>query len=67
MPDIRILDPHLAPDRRGGLFVAADAIYVEDGWPDARALMRDATNCGRAVLRSAEALERWVESITLDQ
>ena len=67
MPDIRILDPHLAPDRIGGLFVAADAVYIEESWPEARSLMRKAANCGRSIIRSRAHLQQWIESLSTSQ
>ena len=67
LPDIRVLDPDLAPDRKGGLLVAADAVYIQEDWPGARALIRDAVNCGRSVIRTPEKLQRWIEGMSTAQ
>lgn len=57
-----IIDAPLAPDREGGLIVAADAVYVDDRWPGAADRVRRAFDCGRPPLRTPAALRRWAEA-----
>lgn len=56
-----LVDAELAPDREGGLFTAADAVYVPDG-PDAALHVRRAFDCGHIPLRDAAAVRRWAEA-----
>lgn len=59
LPDLLVVDAPLAPDREGALYVTADAIYVDDSWPDADMEVRRAADCGRPVLRSAAAVRAF--------
>ena len=61
LPDLLIIDAHLAPEREGGLYVAADAVLVQESWPNADESIRRAADCGRLVLRDASELTRWAE------
>ena len=59
LPDLLLLDTRLAPDREAGVYVAANAVYVDDAWPESDSVARRAADCGVPVLRGRPALERW--------
>ncbi len=54
--DLRVVDAPLAPDREAGLYLAASAVYVDEGWPDADLVLRRAVDCGLTALRSPAEL-----------
>ena len=62
LPEMLVLDPHLAREREAGLYVAADAVYVDEAWPDSEVTARRGADCGRMVLRGAEALSAWAHN-----
>jgi hypothetical protein len=57
---VLVVDAHLAPDREAGLYLAADAVYVDEAWPDADRAARRASDCGLPALVGAEALRAWL-------
>ena len=60
LPSLLLLDAHLAPEREAALYVTADAVYVDDVWPDADLQARRATDCGRPILRGVDELRAWI-------
>ncbi len=61
LPQLLVVDARLAPDREAALYVTADAVYVEDAWPDADLHARRGSDCGRPVLRGPEELRGFDE------
>jgi hypothetical protein len=61
-PTLLVVDAPLAPEREAGLYLAADAIYVDEAWPGTEVIIRRTIDCGRTLLRGPEALERWLTS-----
>ncbi len=57
---VLVVDAHLAPDREAGLYLAADAVYLEETWPDADRVARRASDCGLPALVGADALRAWL-------
>jgi hypothetical protein len=60
LPPVWVIDAQLAPDREAGLYVAADAVLVEEAWPDADRVARRAADCGIPVLDGAAAARAWL-------
>lgn len=60
LPDVRVVDAPLAPDREAGLYIAAQAVLVDEGWPEAPQTLRRAADTGRPALRDAAALRDWL-------
>ncbi|MCB9535131.1 MAG: glycosyltransferase family 2 protein [Myxococcales bacterium] len=60
LPDVLVVDAPLAPDREAGLYVAAQAVLVDEAWPDAPQTLRRAADTGRPALRDAAALRAWL-------
>ena len=61
-PTLMVVDAPLAPDREAGLYLAADAVYVDESWPGIERVIRRTIDCGRPLLRGPEALDRWLTS-----
>jgi len=61
---VLVVDARLAPEREAALYVTADAVYVDDAWPEADVHARRATDCGRPVLRGADELSVWLQDET---
>lgn len=59
-PTLLVVDAPLAPERESGLYLAADAVYVDERWPETRAVIRRAIDCGRPLLRGPDELSRWL-------
>ncbi|MGC6416115.1 MAG: glycosyltransferase [Bradymonadia bacterium] len=57
-----LIDAPLAPERESGLYTAADAIYVKDGWSDVRRVIRRGFDCRRPVFRDEVSLINWLGS-----
>ena len=60
LPSLLVVDARLAPEREAALYVTADAVYVDDVWPEADAHARRASDCGRPVLRGLAELRAWL-------
>jgi glycosyltransferase involved in cell wall biosynthesis len=60
LPDVLVIDAHLAPEREGGLYTAADAIFTSDDWPSAAQTIRRGVDCGRQILRGYDELSAWL-------
>jgi len=62
LPDVLVVDAPLPTEREAGLYLAAQAVYVEEDWPEADLIVRRAVDCGVTLLRGAEELMTWVAS-----
>ncbi len=60
LPSLLVVDTRLAPEREAALYVTADAVFVDDAWPDADLHARRASDCGRPVLRGVAELRAWL-------
>ena len=61
-PNMMIVDAYLAPEREAGLYLAANVIFVDENWSNARRSIRRASDCGRPVLRGRSELHAWAEA-----
>ncbi len=61
LPDLLVVDSPLAPEREGGLYLASDAVFIGDGWPDSRQTVRRAADTGRHIIRETNQLTQWLE------
>jgi glycosyltransferase involved in cell wall biosynthesis len=60
VPDLLVVDAPLAPEREAGLYVSVDAVFVDEGWPEAELTARRTADCGRVLIRGFEALDQWL-------
>jgi hypothetical protein len=63
LPELLVLDPQLAREREAGLYVAADAVYIDEAWPESELVARRAEDCGRSVIRGRDDLEAWLADL----
>ena len=63
LPTLLLVDATLAPEREAALYVTADAVYVDDAWPEADVHARRATDCGRPALRGPAELRAWLDEV----
>ena len=61
-PTLLVVDAPLAPERESGLYLAADAVYVDESWPKMDVVIRRTIDCGRPLLRGPDELSRWLAS-----
>ena len=59
LPDLLVVDAPLPTEREAGIYLAAQAIFVEEDWPDADLIVRRAVDCGITLLRGADELLGW--------